>query len=110
MSSTALVKAQEELARLKSRTASARERANASAKTLQRDGVAVVAAYLYGALKKDRQRTNQQMPTVAGLDPELTAVIALYAAGHFMDGAIGEAAHDAALGVACGAAMKKASE
>ena len=54
MSSSALVKAQEELARFKSRSANARERAARSAKVMQRDAVAVVAAYGYGALKKDR--------------------------------------------------------
>ena len=110
MSSSALVKAQEELARFKSRSANARERAARSAKVMQRDAVAVVAAYGYGAIKKDRQRANQQMPTVFGLDPEVTAVIGLYAVGHFADGDIAEFAHDAALGIACGAAMKKASE
>ena len=110
MSSSALVKAQDEIARLKSRTASARERANKSAKTLQRDGVAVLAAYGFGALKKDRTRTNTPMPTVMGLDPEIAAVGALYIVGHFADGAMGEFAHDAALGIACGAAMQKAQQ
>lgn len=110
MSSNALQRAQDELARLKSRTSAARERASRSAKVMQRDAVAVVAAYGYGALKKDRQRTNQQMPTVLGLDPEVTAVVVLYGIGHFADGEIAEFAHDAALGIACGAAMKKASE
>lgn len=110
MSSNALAKAQDELARYKARVSNAREKANRGAKVMQRDAVAVVAAYGYGSLKKDRQRSNQQMPSVLGLDPEVTAVIALYAVGHFADGDLGEFAHDAALGIACGAAMKKASE
>lgn len=110
MSSKALVKVQEELARVKSRSASMRERAAEGAKTMQRDGVSVLAAFAYGALKKDRTRNNTTMPTIMGLDPEVTAVVALYAIGHFTSGTLGEIAHDAALGIACGAAMKKASE
>lgn len=110
MASTALVKAQEELAKVKARMSGARERANRSSKMIQRDATAVGGAYAYGSIKKDRQRAGQTMPTLFGLDPEVTAVGVLYAVGHFADGELGELAHDIALGVACGKAFVKAQE
>lgn len=107
MSSTALVKAREEIDRMKARTAGARARAEASAKTLQRDATTLVGAAAFGAFKRDRMRAGQALPTVLGLDGETTAVVALYLVGHFASGMIGEVAHDAAVGIAAGAIYQK---
>lgn len=107
--STGIEKYKEELVRVKASARSVKERANASAKAMQRDGVSAVAAYAYGAWRKSRRTANQQMPTFFDLDPELAATLVLYAAGMTLDGEAGELAHDAALGIACGYAMQKAS-
>lgn len=108
MASTALVKAQQEIANLKTRASGVRERATASAKQMQRDATAVVSAYAFGAYKRDRMRAGQPMVAVLGLDTETTIVGGLYLLSHFGSGTIAEVAHDAALGIACGAAFTKA--
>ena len=107
--SSGIEKYKEELVKLRARSAGIKQRANAAAKGMQRDAVSAASAYAYGAWSKSRRTANQAMPTFFDLDPELAATLALYAAGMALDGEAGELCHDAALGIACGYAMKKAS-
>jgi hypothetical protein len=99
----------EEIVKLKAKSAGVRAKANAAAKGMQRDAVSAASAYAYGAWKKSRRNASQAMPTFFELDPELAATLTLYAAGMALDGEAGELCHDAALGIACGYAMAKAS-
>jgi hypothetical protein len=109
MSTNSIEKYKEEVVALKAKASSVRKSANAQAKAMQRDGIAAAAAYAYGAWSKSRRTANQAMPTFFDLDPELAATLVLYAGGMVLDGEAGEVAHDAALGIVCGYAMKKAS-
>jgi hypothetical protein len=106
---SSIEKYKEEINKLRAKSAGVRARANAAAKGMQRDAVAAAAAYGYGAWSKSRRTANQTLPTFFDLDPELAAVLVLYVGGMTLDGEAGELAHDAALGIACGYAMKKAS-
>ncbi len=107
MASKALVRAQEEIAKLRSRTASIRAKAERGGKTLQRDAVSVAGAYAFGAYKKSRTDAGQALPTVFGMDANLTVVAALWLASQFTEGSTAEISHDLALGIACGSAMAK---
>lgn len=95
---------------MRSRAAGVRERAAQSAKTMQRDATSIVSAYAFGAYKRDRMRAGQPMVSVLGLDTETSVVAGLYILSHFGTGMVAEVAHDAAVGIACGAAFTKAQQ
>jgi hypothetical protein len=108
MASTALARATEEIAKLRARTTAIRARAERATGIMQRDAVTVAGAYAFGAWSRHAASTSTELPSIGGIGPEATAVAALYAVSHFADGKIAELAHDVAVGIACGAAMKRA--
>ena len=107
--SNGLARIETKLQAAESKLQSVRRSANVKAKAVQRDATAMAAAYVYGAWSKDRRANSQALPTFFGLDPEVAATLVLYAGGMALDGEAAELAHDAALGIACGYARKKAS-
>lgn len=95
MSSAALTRREEEIASLRSRLSGIRRAAENESRSLQGKAVKAVSAFAWGAYQADRQRQNQAVPTVLGLDAEIAWGVGLYAAAKLTDGRAGELMEDA---------------
>jgi hypothetical protein len=109
-SEKALERAKEEVAKLKSRLSSTRERADEESAELQGIAVEGASAYLFGSYKASEARSSRTLMTVGGLPPELVWGGVAYAAGRYMGGRSGEILASGGRGVLVGHAMQKGIE
>jgi hypothetical protein len=99
MSTSAIVKREEQLARLRARLATVRDRVDTQAARIQRLAVSAGAAYVAGAVAARAAAEHRPLFTVAGLPPVLTWAGLAYLAGPMVGKRTGELLEDAAAGL-----------
>lgn len=87
--SSAIEKRDEEIARLKMRARSIRDRVEEETGELVDVAVEAAAGYLWGSLQREAETNNRPLFTVFGLDPEVVWSLGLIVGGKVVGGEAG---------------------
>lgn len=92
---SSITKYEEQIAALKARSSSLRQRVEVEAREVQGAAIMAGVGFFFGGLEAEANRTSNPLPTVAGLEPSLAWGVGLTIAGRVVDGRAGELMSDA---------------